>query len=224
MKIALLDDNIDYHHILNNMINDVLKSEDLTYTIDCFSDTESFMNKYDQYDVVFLDVELGAENGINIAKKITQSDIIFVSSHKNYVFHAFHVAPFSYILKQDETQARSEIQRYLAYYKHMHQTITIQNQDILLSYISYFSQYEHDRITHLHSKEIIEKGKTLKEISALLPQYFIQINRSEIINMYHVENVKKDVVLMDDGTQLYASRRREKFLMKAFIEMLENKL
>ena len=31
MKIALLDDNIDYHHILNNMINDVLKSEDLTY-------------------------------------------------------------------------------------------------------------------------------------------------------------------------------------------------
>lgn len=42
--------------------------------------------------------------------------------------------------------------------------------------------------------------------------------------MYHVENVKRDVVLMDDGTQLYASRRREKILMKAFIEMLENKL
>lgn len=106
----------------------------------------------------------------------------------------------------------------------MHQTITIQNQDILLSHISYFSQYEHNRITHIHAKEIIEKGKTLKDISIQLPQYFIQINRSEIINMYHVENVKKDVVLMDDGTQLYASRRREKILMKAFIEMLENKL
>ena len=224
MNIALLDDNIAYHQVLSNMIHDVLKSEDLTYTIDCFSEVKSFINQCDQYDVVFLDVELGAENGIDIAKKITQSDIIFVSSHKNYVFNAFHVAPFSYILKQDETQARSEIQRYLAYYKHMHQTITIQNQDILLSHISYFSQYEHNRITHIHAKEIIEKGKTLKDISIQLPQYFIQINRSEIINMYHVENVKKDVVLMDDGTQLFASRRREKFLMKAFIEMLENKL
>ncbi|MDD6513005.1 LytR/AlgR family response regulator transcription factor [Sharpea azabuensis] len=224
MNIALLDDNIDYHQFLSNIIHDVLKSEDLTYTIDCFSDTKRFMNKCEQYDVVFLDVELGEENGIDIAKKITQSDIIFVSSHKNYVFHAFHVSPFSYILKQDEKQARSEIKRYVAYYKHMHQSITIQNQDILLSHISYFSQYEHDRITHIHSKEIIEKGKTLKEIHALLPKYFIQINRSEIINMYHVENVKRDVVLMDDGTQLYASRRREKILMKAFIEMLENKL
>lgn len=224
MNIALLDDNIDYHQFLSNIIHDVLKSEDITYTIDCFSDTKRFMNKCEQYDVVFLDVELGEENGIDIAKKITQSDIIFVSSYKNYVFHAFHVSPFSYILKQDEKQARSEIKRYVAYYKHMHQSITIQNQDILLSHISYFSQYEHDRITHIHSKEIIEKGKTLKEIHALLPNYFIQINRSEIINMYHVENVKRDVVLMDDGTQLYASRRREKILMKAFIEMLENKL
>lgn len=224
MNIALLDDNIAYHQVLSNMIHDVLKSEDLTYTIDCFSEVKSFINQRDRYDVVFLDVELGAENGIDIAKKITQSDIIFVSSHKNYVFHAFHVAPFSYILKQDETQARSEIKRYVSYYKHMHQTIPIQNQDILLSHISYFSQYEHNRITHIHAKEIIEKGKTLKDISIQLPQYFIQINRSEIINMYHVENVKKDVVLMDDGTQLYASRRREKILMKAFIEMLENKL
>lgn len=224
MNIALLDDNIAYHQVLSHMIHDILHSEDISYTIDCFSEVKSFINQCDQYDVVFLDVELGAENGIDIAKKITQSDIIFVSSHKNYVFHAFHVAPFSYILKQDEKQARSEIKRYLAYYKHMHQTITIQNQDILLSHISYFSQYEHNRITHIHAKEIIEKGKTLKDISIQLPQYFIQINRSEIINMYHVENVKKDVVLMDDGTQLYASRRREKFLMKAFIEMLENKL
>lgn len=165
MNIALLDDNIDYHQFLSNMIHDVLKSEDLTYTIDCFSDPKSFMNKCEQYDVVFLDVELGEENGINIAKRIKQSDIIFVSSHKNYVFHAFHVAPFSYILKQDEKQARNEIKRYVAYYKHMHQTITIQNQDILLSHISYFSQYEHNRITHIHTKEIIEKGKTLKEIS-----------------------------------------------------------
>jgi len=127
MNIALLDDNIDYHPILYNIINDILKLEDISYSIDCFSEVKSFINQCDQYDVVFLDVELGAENGINIAKKITQTDIIFVSSHKNYVFHAFHVAPFSYILKQDETQARSEIKRYIAYYKHMHQTITIQN-------------------------------------------------------------------------------------------------
>ena len=55
------------------------------------------------YDAYFLDIELGADNGVELAKNIKQSDInsivVFTTSHTDYMAEAFDVHAFNYIVK-----------------------------------------------------------------------------------------------------------------------------
>ena len=53
--------------------------------------------------MVFLDLELGDENGFDIAEQIVLMNndaiIIFVTSHENLVYEAFRFRPLGYIVK-----------------------------------------------------------------------------------------------------------------------------
>lgn len=66
---------------------------------ECFESDESCQ----QYDAYFLDIELGDDNGISLAKWIKSecknAIIVFITSHTDYMQNAFDVHAFNYIIK-----------------------------------------------------------------------------------------------------------------------------
>ena len=74
-------------------ITDFFKGEDL---VERYSSGKDF-------DIVFLDIEMDKMNGIDTAtemrKYAPEAIIIFVSSHKNYVFDAFRCEAFHFLVK-----------------------------------------------------------------------------------------------------------------------------
>lgn len=61
------------------------------------------MEKDSAVDIIFLDIEMGASHGVEIARKLKEqyqeTKIVFVTAHAEYAVDAFSVRAFDYLLK-----------------------------------------------------------------------------------------------------------------------------
>lgn len=88
--IAILDDDPDFAYVLSRMIEKVLGAGKVQVHIQTFRTTQEADTSPLSFDLLFLDVELGNENGIQWVKKWKKTrkfqDIIIASSYDHYVF------------------------------------------------------------------------------------------------------------------------------------------
>ena len=105
IKIAVVDDERYIREDIKNRI-------ELTGSgavVDGFPSGEAFLHAGKQYDIVFLDIQLGGMDGIDIARELRQKSenviLIFVTGTKEHVFQAFDVAAFHYLLKPIEPES-----------------------------------------------------------------------------------------------------------------------
>lgn len=232
MKIAIIDDDIVFLERLQNILTkELLNYKILNYEITSYQNSEDLFLLIDQFDVIFIDVEINLENGIEISEKIRKLNsyitIIFISSYETYVFHSFAIHPFSYILKSKlETDGIMEIDRYIEYYINENLSFIIESFGI--SYT--LNQRKIKKISKSGNKcEFYYSGKIFKSIIninkvlSLLAPYFIQINKSEIINFHYVIDITKDVITLNDNKKYYVSRRRIKKVNDAWVHYLKTK-
>lgn len=101
IKVMVVDDVPEIRTLLTKMIE---KKEG--FSVICEADTNMqavslFMENRPQ--VVFVDVDLNGENGLECAKVMTEIDpkvkIIFATAHSEYMANAFEIYAFDYLLK-----------------------------------------------------------------------------------------------------------------------------
>lgn len=101
MTIAVLDDEV---LAIQNMLSLLKQVEPDAVTVG-FDDPDDMMNylKNHAVDIAFLDIELGEDNGIGIAKQCkainSQINVIFVTSHSQYTMEAFKLHASGYLIK-----------------------------------------------------------------------------------------------------------------------------
>lgn len=94
MKLAIVDDNEIEQEIILNTLNAYHKESGISLEIQSFSDGDSFLNAYKSgnYDLIFMDIFLKNLNGIDIVRKIRQSDlkvlIVFLTMSSDHIFEA----------------------------------------------------------------------------------------------------------------------------------------
>lgn len=67
-------------------------------------------------------------------------------------------------------------------------------------------------------REPVIYAEPLYKLIKQLPEYFIFINRSEIINLHYVLSIDKDTITTKDNQQLYISRRRIAQVTRWFLQ------
>lgn len=231
MNIALLDDNNHFLYKLKDILKQRLQIFNIdNYNIDLFCHYDSINKSIDQYDVLFIDIEIGMDNGIDLSKQIRINNqsitIIFVSSYSTYVFDSFKVSPFSYILKdQIESEGVFEIDRYIKYY--LNQNLMIELEEGGLSYKLnqrdiILIEKELNKCLFYYKKNIFTVIKSFKNLKPELADYFIQINKSEIVNFHFVDDIKKEMITLKDGKRCFISRRKVKEVYEQWIEFIKN--
>ena len=104
MKLAIVDDNEIEQEIILNTLNAYHKESGISLEIQSFSDGDSFLNAYKSgnYDLIFMDIFLKNLNGIDIVRKIRQSDlkvlIVFLTMSSDHIFEAAPLHFFDYII------------------------------------------------------------------------------------------------------------------------------
>ncbi|MBS4220331.1 response regulator transcription factor [Bacillus sp. FJAT-49711] len=101
MKVVIIDDEVAMHLIMKRMLGKINNVE----IIGSFNDTIpafSFLQN-NKVDVVFIDISMPWENGIDFARRLRERDLqiklIFITSHKEYALPAFDVYAYDYIVK-----------------------------------------------------------------------------------------------------------------------------
>ena len=103
MCIAICDDEVSIRAWLSSLI----RAQSCPCEIAEYASANECLADHREFDLFFLDIELAPSgpNGMALARKIrerssgTQPVIVFVTGYERYVFDAFDVGAFHYLLK-----------------------------------------------------------------------------------------------------------------------------
>lgn len=116
MKIAVCDDEEEFCQKIKNSLEKTVSNDD---EIKYFNNGIELLNhmRKDNFDIVYLDIEMPSMNGIETAEQLLQINrgilIIFVSSYSCYISKAFKLDAFQFLIKEfaDENEIISEYSR-----------------------------------------------------------------------------------------------------------------
>ena len=229
MKIAIVDDNSVFMDEVKDIIVERITKVGITdYSISTFSSPEQLLVDIHSFDLLIIDVEIKQYNGISICNQIRNSNIdiliIFISSYTTYVFNSFVVSPFSYILKKDlKNKGISEIDRCLQFYMNKNKILKISSFGIEYSLvqrdITVISKMRDKCIFYYNNKQF-ESRMNLKDILMDLSPFFVQINKSDIINLNSVSYIHKDEITLNSEEKYYISRRKIKDVHEKWMQFL----
>ena len=117
MRIAICDDEEIYRIELKTVLDKLLINVD--YNIDTFDDGRQLMESFNKtpYDLVFLDIEMPAVDGITLAKSIRSKSenvfIVFLTGHIEYALEGYEVNALRYLTKPVDIDKLKEVIRYI---------------------------------------------------------------------------------------------------------------
>ena len=229
MKIAIVDDDSVFMDEVKDIIVERINKIGINdFLISTFSSPEQLLVDIHSFDLLIIDVEINQYNGISICNQIRNSNvdilIMFISSYTTYVFNSFTVSPFSYILKKDlKYKGISEIDRCLQFYMNKKKILKISSFGIEYSLvqrdITVISKMRDKCIFYYNDKQF-ESRMNLKDILMDLSPFFVQINKSDIINLNFVSYIYKDEVTLNSEEKYYISRRKIKDVHEKWMQFL----
>ena len=119
MRVAVVDDLRMDAENLRGMLDRRLRSGTF---IDLYASGEAFLASQSRYDLIFLDIVMEGMDGIETARQLRARDmdclIVFLTSSREYVWEAFPMHAFDYLVKPVEQErldrVLEEAQRALA--------------------------------------------------------------------------------------------------------------
>ena len=180
------------------------------------------------YQVVFLDICMEGTNGIETARILRRTDpdllLVFVTSSPEYVWDAFPVHPFDYLLKpyREEKlfQLADELRRVLFRAEpELEVRIARQQVHLPLRKIQYAMAQNH------YVRIVSDDGEcravsTFSQVEQLLraQENFIVCNRGVILNMDKVLRLDSDCFEMLDGARLPVRQKDKNTLFAQFTQ------
>ena len=217
MQIAICDDEVSMVQILEEKIKELLPDA----VIDKYLSGDELIASGSKPDILFLDIQMPGMDGMETAKMLRQDNedmiLIFVTAAEEYVFQAFDVGAFHYLVKpfSDEklkevvTKAVHNIKRSSRLEKD-EKYIMVQTAGshikIFLRDIVYAEVYNRKVIIHTRSTDIEYYGK-LQELSDMAGADFFRTHRAYLVHFKYVE--KYDAtnaiaqMLVANGHKLY---------------------
>lgn len=181
------------------------------------------------FDLLFLDIELGEEDGFLLAARLQSSLpaalLIFVSSYEKYVYDSFKLQPFRFLPKRCFTEMISEtLSAAAAELKRREDRFLLAEngqgvEKIPLEAIAYvWQQGKYACIVKTDGSQS-KVRRTLKSLSEELPkEQFIQIDRGYLCNVTKVTQLKNGKLTLTTGEELYASSARMRELKDKVME------
>ncbi len=228
LRVAICDDDIPFTAMLEKLLKEEALSNGVEMEIDVFFDG-SMLEKYiflgNLFDLIYLDIEMAQENGIDAARHIRKVDnsvlLIYISGYEQYLKELFEVEPFRFLSKP------IEIQKFSRYFQEACQRISEDNvyyqfnfnkeiKKVALKDIIYFES--RNRIVYIflkNGKKEYFYGK-LNDVEKELnekKQRYLRIHQSYLVNYDYVRKMNfSNVVIENNGksTILQISEDRQK--------------
>jgi len=228
-KIAICDDSdADRQYVLNMVRTWAAAAGHLVHT-DAFASAESFLFHYAQgsdYDILLLDIEMGAMDGVTMAKQLRKSNdtvqIIFITGYSDYISEGYEVAALHYLMKPvkeeklwavlDRAAGKIAKNEKVLHFSLGGEMVRIPVYRI--RYADVFGNY-----VTIHGQSDVTVKMTLGELEKQLDDRFYRVGRSVLVNLTQISRVTKGEIRLSDGTALPLPRGAYDGVNRAIINM-----
>lgn len=231
IRIAICDDEAEMLEGLCKKVEAAMEERGLLYEIVFFENGEDLLAGRDDFDLVFMDIQMDGATGIEIAGRLRaggrRSVLIFVTVLRENVFDAFEVEAADYLLKPvDGMRLACAIDRAL---KRIHELrakrllirFAGQCRSIKFGDIIYCEVI--NRKVYVHTEhETIEYYCRIEELEQQLDERFFRCHRSYLVHLGHVSGYVDGAAVMDTGQRLPVSRLRGKDFTRAILRYLKD--
>jgi two-component system LytT family response regulator len=117
LKVVIIDDEKAMHFIMKRMLAKVEEIE-IMGSFQEITTAFSYLVNH-EVDLIFLDIRMPRENGLEFAKRLRESGrqmkLVFVTSYKEYAQAAFELNAYDYIVKPvEQGRLHKTVQRVLS--------------------------------------------------------------------------------------------------------------
>ena len=227
MQIAVCDDEKEIRDMLAEKIGKLYPEADLWL----YRSGEELLSSDKEPDILLLDIQMPGKNGMETAKELRRKNkkaiIIFVTALEDFVFQAFDVGAFHYLVKPFDDGKFAEVLRNAVEQSEDRKKpedagrkgeipsliittggehITIHLEDVV-----YAEVFDRKVILHTMDADIEYYGK-MKELEEKAGDEFYRTHRSFLVNFDFIRKYDATTVYLKKGQVLMAKRKYQEFV------------
>ena len=199
LKIALCDDSEADRTYLSALVERWAAGAGHTVQLSAFESAEQFLFVYAEksdYDILLLDVEMGAMDGVTMAKRLRSENdliqIVFITGYSDYIAEGYEVAALNYLMKPvreeklfavlDRAAEKTAKNEKVLYFETGGEMVRVPVYQI--RYAEVMGNY-----VTLHAQTDLTVKMTLAELEKNLDERFYRAGRSVVVNLTQIARV-----------------------------------
>ena len=227
-RVAIVDDSSVDAAFVEDVLNTWAQTRQVVVQPERFDSAEKFLFRYADdkaWDILLLDIEMGAMDGVTMAKRVRQDNeavqIVFITGYSDYIAEGYEVAALHYLMKPvNYEKLLTVLDRALEKRKQEERCLNLEAYGEMVRIPFYEIRYldVHQNYVTVHAKADYTVKRTLGDFEKELDDRFHRVGRSMILNLKYIQRVTKTEVRLSDGTALPLPRGAYEPLNRAIIQ------
>ncbi len=233
VSIAVCDDQLLECLEISARIRKLMGEMGISCVVEQFGSGQELLKVLERFDLIFLDILMTGMDGMETARRCREmafeKTLIFLTSSRSYVWDAYDVEAFHYLIKPvDDGKLKSVLRRAVDKERRACRDYIVvsrerQRRKIFLDSVWYFEirgrqidvHQDREIFTYYEQIGILEKQ--------LEGRSFFRCHKSYLINLKHVEVYNRREAILENGEKIAIARRRyEAFCQAVLACMREN--
>jgi len=233
-RVAICEDEKIFTETLEKICRGIFENLKIDYNITAFCSGEDFLAAFSaerkRYDLILLDIAMGGISGIELAKKIRESDreavIIFITSHHEYVFEGYDVNAFHYLVKPVDAAALERLVT-TAYKDKFQNSFFVfksgaQNRRVAVKDIIWLETTGRKVEIALADRKLPYSGKLTELLDELPKDCFVRCHQSYAVNIGNIRELTRFAAITSNGKKIPISRAYLKTVQVAFLTDMQD--
>lgn len=228
LQIVICDDERNMQEILRDKIEKICRKTGVEHQILCCSSGEEVLAAKDAPDLLFLDIQMPDRDGMDVAQELRRrrwgTILIFVTALSEYVYDAFDVGAFHYLVKPFEDEKLFRVfEKAVEEYERRNQSGTGQGEGarppkmllirqgavssaVPVDGIIYAEVFNRKVTLHTINGDMEYYGK-LTELAEQVGEGFYRTHRAYLVNLDYVEKYDATTIWLEQGKALVSKKQ-----------------
>lgn len=228
--IAVCDDEVMECSRMATKIRGILDEMEVPCTIRQFYSGRELLQSSETFDIIFLDIIMDGLDGMRTARLVREEAfdklLVFISASRDYVFDAYDVEAFQYLLKPvEDKKLKSVLRKAVRKTEERSQAFIIvsrerQKKKLFLNDIYYFEI--RGRMIDAHGRGGIfsyyeQIGILERELQG---KGFVRCHKSYLVNLKYVDVYNRQELVLDNGERIAIAKRRYEVFCEAILKYM----
>ncbi len=231
MDIAVVDDE----KAIREHICGLVEEQQPESRIEAYATGGELLASGKRFDIVFLDIQMEGMNGIETARGLREKNanlgvgdtvLVFVTGIKDYVFDAFDLYAFQYLLKPiDEDKFAEVLERAVreGRRKKERRVLFIKSRNLTLDQSEILYIESRGKKVEIHTvRQTVEIYAAMDELEGQLGEEFYRCHRAYIVNMDCITEYDNESITLTNGDRVHLTKKKYGEFVKTYMWHLQN--